>query len=260
MDSGKMVRTVLMAVNQNTDLLRCSFSSLMAAVIKASSLGLYCDGLLGHAYIVPFYSKQAKGFQANLIPGYRGLVDLAYRSNRVASISAHAAREKDVFDYEFGLNERLKHIPAKGNPEQRGDITHAYCVVKLKNGGHLIEVITKAEAEYIRDKYGNKKSFLWRDHFEVACIKTAIRRCLKLAPLSPEVAAAVSLDELDEAGLPQSLDLDLPLDLQPQDDGSYAQPPEQKKTQAKVDEAKAAAGIPPEQGASKAETGQEALI
>ena len=35
----------------------------------------------------------------------KGLIDLAYRSGSVVSVSAHAVHENDEFEYELGLEE-----------------------------------------------------------------------------------------------------------------------------------------------------------
>lgn len=236
MDPGKMVSVVLTAVNTNSGILKCTFSSIMGAVIKASQLGLYPDGMLGHAYIVPFYDKKMRSTQATLIPGYKGLVALAYRSGMVKSVEARAVRKGDYFVFKFGMKKKLDFLPKEGG--SRGELTHAYCMLEMNNGGYIFDVMSRAEAEEIRDKHSKQPNgFLWKDNFEAAVIKTCIRRCMKLAPLSPEISQAVTLEELAESGLPQNLDLDLPIEMQAEGDSYVA--PEQAATQNNVDALKA---------------------
>ena len=43
----------------------------------------------------------------------KGLIDLAYRSGQISTVSAHTVYEHDEFEYELGLDEKLKHIPAR---------------------------------------------------------------------------------------------------------------------------------------------------
>lgn len=68
----------------------------MAAIVEASSLGLELD-LRGQAYLIPF------GKEVTLIPGYKGLMDLAYRSGRVTNIYAEVVCENDQFTFSLGL-------------------------------------------------------------------------------------------------------------------------------------------------------------
>ena len=48
--------------------------------------------------------------------GYKGLIDLVYRSEEVTDIQAHEVYENDEFEYELGLDPKLKHIPALKRP------------------------------------------------------------------------------------------------------------------------------------------------
>ena len=75
-------------------------------MIQSSQLGLYVDGVLGHAYLVPYWNGKEKRREVQLIPGYKGLIDLARRSGSVESISARVVYKNDDFDFEYGLDDR----------------------------------------------------------------------------------------------------------------------------------------------------------
>jgi recombination protein RecT len=234
MDPGKMIRVVLTATTQNPDLLRCSFSSVMAAVLQASQLGLYPDGALGRAYIIPY-----KG-EAKLIPGYKGLIDLARNSGLVTGIYAHVVYEKEPFSITYGDDNRLTHTPLP--PTQRGEKrVGAYAVATFRDGTKHFEWLWADEVQGIRDKSPAAKSAqspwnsktpsdvdeMWR--------KTAIRRLAKFMPASPELQQfhkAVELDAAAEAGLPQHLDLDLPIDMTEDEAGRYGVDPDKKASDA----------------------------
>ena len=106
---------------------------------------------------VPKRPKKAKAAKkaarpvesAQLVPGYRRFIALALSSGQITSINAQAVHRYDRFDYAYGLNERLEHVPAEGD---RGDITHFYAYVKFKNGGHCFEVLSRAEVDAVRDR------------------------------------------------------------------------------------------------------------
>ena len=44
--------------------------------------------------------------------GYKGLLELAYRSGQIQTIQAETVYEADVFEYELGLYPKLIHKPA----------------------------------------------------------------------------------------------------------------------------------------------------
>lgn len=132
-----------------------------------------------------------------LVPGYRGFIALALTSGQITSINAQAVYRNDRFDYAYGLNERLEHVPAEGD---RGDITHFYAYVKLKEGGHHFEVLSRAEVDAVRDR--SEGSARGTGYVEMGK-EIAIRRIAGYLPLALQKAAA--LDELGEivAGRPE---------------------------------------------------------
>ena len=64
----------------------CTPASIVRGVIRAAEYGLALDGVLGHAYLVPYAVKGVKTAQFQI--GYRGLVELMYRTGMWASIAA----------------------------------------------------------------------------------------------------------------------------------------------------------------------------
>ena len=207
MSAERMLRIACTSIAKTPDLLSCDPVSLLGAVIQSAQLGLEPDGVLGHAYLVPF------GGKAQLIPGYRGLVDLARRSGQLASIQAHAVHQSDVFEFEYGLVQKLRHVPSRD--EDPGPMIGVYAVAHLKDGGVQVEVMWKRQVDAIRGRSRAGRSGPWVTDYEEMAKKTVLRRLCKLLPASPELARAVQLDEQHERGEIQDIDV-LPPEVKPE--------------------------------------------
>ncbi len=201
----KMMRLTHQAVVLNPELARCDQLSLINAVIEASALGLEVGGSTAQAHLIPY-----KGV-VKLIPDYKGLVELSYRSPAVASITAHPVYENERFDYWYGLNSDIQHNPAKGR--DRGKLIAAYAIVKFVNGGYDFEVIEKEDAMAIKERSQAKDSKYspWNTSDEwTMWVKTALKRLLKRVPKNPELQKAIILDstENQNQGLNHIIDAD----------------------------------------------------
>lgn len=179
--ADRLLSLVLAQLQSNPALLECDRESLCGAVLTCAQLGLEPDAALGQASLVPSRGR------VQLVPGYRGFLTLARNSGQIVSINIQAVHRQDHFDYAYGLAERLEHVPAGGD---RGDVTHFYAYVKLKDGGHHFEVLSRrdVEAGWAEDSgsYAEKG-------------KTAVLR--RIAPHLPlTVQKAVALADLYESG------------------------------------------------------------
>lgn len=213
MDADKMLRIALTSVRRNPKLLECTPESLIGAVIQSAQLGLYVDGILGHAYLVPYWNGKEKRREVQLIPGYKGLIDLARRSGSVDSITARVVYENDEFDFAYGLDDRLFHKP---NIDEPGEPVAVYAMARLKSSDPAFEVMSVGQINTIRDKsqgYQNAIKYNgdtpWKSAWDEMARKTAIRRLVKYLPLSAELQTAGALDEVAEIGLGQGLEMAL---------------------------------------------------
>ena len=197
MNADRLIRVALTSFNLTPKLLECTPRSLLGAVIQCAQLGLE-PGVLGHAYLIPY------GKDVQLVIGYKGLIQLARRSGEISTVTAHEVYSKDKFSYQYGLDPKLIHIPSE--EAQRGDITHFYAVVKLKDGGAQFEVMTRAQVDAHRDRYSRAaKQGPWVTEYPEMGKKTVLRRVLKLSPASIEMQQAIDMDEKAELQLPQGL-------------------------------------------------------
>ena len=123
----------------------------------------------------------------------KGLIDLAYRSGEISTIQAHEVCENDEFDYCYGLDAVLKHVPAMQN---RGKVVGYYAYFKTKDGASNFEFMSREEAEKHGRKYSKTYgSGPWQTNFDQMCLKTVLKKALKYAPLKSDFMRAVQADE-----------------------------------------------------------------
>ena len=199
LNADRIVRVALTSIQRTPQLLECDPITLVGAVIQSSQLGLEPDGILGHAYLVPFKNTKKGRMEVQFIPGYKGLIDLARRSGQVNRISAHIVYENEPFEMEFGTSEVLEHKPLP--PSQRGNRKGVYAVAVLKDGSTHFEWLWEEEVQKVKAQSKASQFGPWVTHEEEMIRKTAIRRLVKYLPLSVELAKAASIDELAEAGI-----------------------------------------------------------
>lgn len=194
----RMVSWSLTAIRRQPKLASCNPLSLLGAVVQSAQLGLDPSGVTGEAYLVPF------GKEVTLIPGYRGLIALARRSGKVSEIMGNVVREGDEFDYEYGLDSRLRHKPL--NPD--GEVTHVYAYAKMKDDAAQFVVLTRDEVEKVRASSRASRNGPWVDHWEAMAVKTAVRRLAKWLPLKPDEYRGFEIAEREEIGTPEVVRLD----------------------------------------------------
>lgn len=226
----RMIRVALTAVSRSQKLQECNPATVAGCVVQASILGLEPDGVLGEAYLVPFYNKKANGnkggMECQLIPGYQGLLKLVRNTGELKMIDVQEVCENDEFDFEKGMEPYLRHKPASGD---RGKVIKYWAGAVLTNGGKQFEVMSVEDIELHRDRFSKAKDFgPWKDSPEWMFKKTVLRKLVKLLPKSAQAQLAVALDERAEAGIPQRFAVDVPIDLQQTDHGELEAPEEEQ--------------------------------
>lgn len=195
----RFTRMVLSALSSTPKLAECSPQSFLAAMMTAAQLGVEPNTALGQAYLLPYHNHGQMECQFQL--GYKGLIDLAYRSGEVSVIQAHTVYENDVFEYELGMDPKLRHVPAKAD---RGEAVAYYAMFKTKDGGYGFEVMSvddvQRHAQRYSKSYGSGSS-PWRSNFDEMAKKTVLKRALKYAPLKSDFVRGVAQDETIKAEL-----------------------------------------------------------
>ncbi len=213
-EQQRFIRVVAKAIIENPKLMECTRASLVTSIHEAAQLGLEPTGLLGSAYLVPYREKVrlANGkeswvSEAKLIPGYRGLIDLARRSGDIRAIVADVWRQRDEFDYEKTRQpDPIRHRPfipdptAEPEERDRGPIAGAYMLAYLTSGIVQPEVMYADEVEAVRRRSRAADDGPWTTDYSEMCRKTVVRRGSKYLPLTPLFQRALELDEEAERG------------------------------------------------------------
>lgn len=201
----RFTRIALTAYSRNEKLQECTPESFLGSMMQAAQLGVEPNTPLGQAYLIPYRNKGVMEVQFQL--GYRGMIDLAYRSGEVQNIQAHEVYENDTFEYELGLNPKLRHVPAL---KERGEVILYYAVFKLTNGGVGFEVMSKEDVEaFAKKKSKTYGTGPWQSDFDAMAKKTLVKRLLKFAPLKSDFVRAVTADETIKSGISENM-ADLP--------------------------------------------------
>ena len=190
MTPDRLTRIVMTECRKTPALMKCAPESFYGAVLQCAALGLEPGSALGHCYLLPFGNGKDKSGRPNaqLIIGYRGMIDLARRSGQIISLQAWTVHAQDTFNYQLGLNPDIEHVPA--SVADRGPVTHVYAVAKLKGGGVQFEVMSRAEIEKIRSASKAGNSGPWSSHWDEMAKKTVIRRLFKYLPVSTPGSAS----------------------------------------------------------------------
>lgn len=197
--AARLARAVLTEVQKNELLGKSTGMSLLSCAVQAATLNLEIGGPTGQSFLVPYFNNNLKVYEAQFQLGYRGMITLAYRSQRIASITAQLVREGDTFRVKYGTQAGIEHEPGK----VRGVPSAAYAVVTYKGGGVDFDVMAYPEIDEHRKRYskmgtddkGNAKG-IWRSAFDAMALKTVLRKVLKRCPIGVDLGP----DETDEPG------------------------------------------------------------
>lgn len=205
----KMAHVCLTAIHRTPKLLQCSQRSFIGAVLECVMIGLYPDGTLGHAYLIPF-----KG-HVQLIVGYKGFIHLGLQSGKVTAISGQTVHEGDFFEFEEGTAPFIKHKTKV--PKHDDSLTHAYAIARLKDApaDPTFVVVDKVEIDRVKARSPGGGGGTWASDYVAMARKTPIRRLHNFLQLSNESGRAAHLDELAASGIHQRLDASAYLEALP---------------------------------------------
>lgn len=189
----RFTRIVLSALSTNPKLAQTTPQSFLAAMMTAAQLGVEPNTPLGQAYLIPYFNSKTRCSECQFQLGYKGLIDLAYRSGEVSMIQAQVVYENDKFSFSFGLEPALKHVPTHGD---RGEPIYVYAIFRTKDGGCGFDVMSMDDIRSFAQQYS--KSFgsgPWQTNFEEMAKKTVLKRVLKYAPLKSDFLRGIAQDE-----------------------------------------------------------------
>lgn len=200
----RMRAMVVTSFQKNPKLMNCSLGSIMQCVYEAAKMGLEPDTAGMDCHIIP-----RKG-EATFQVGFRGLMKLARRSEKVMQIWAGTIRQHDIWQAPGGSSPELIHTikVEDGIPwteDQRGPIVAGYACARFSDDYVQTRIVYMDEinrAKATAHIYGGSP---WIKHEAAMIEKTAIKRLCKLLPMPDAAARAVHLDDLADADVNQGM-------------------------------------------------------
>lgn len=194
----RLIKLTLAAAGRTPKILECSTPSVLQFCMRCAETGLEPIGA-GGAWPIPYENRKDGTVELQFIPDYRGMIHAAKRAGCIGDAYAETVKEGDEFEFSFGLNPDLIHVPSR---EGRGELTHAYCVFELPTGKKRFVVMDREEIENIRNRTPAWKAFLkykkacpWNTDEGEQWKKTAVRRAMKpFAGATPEMTALIEYD------------------------------------------------------------------
>lgn len=208
--ADRFVRLAILASTRVKDLDKCTQASVLQCLMDMSRMGLEPDGRRAH--LIPFKRNKKVGsgwettYECTLIVDYKGLVELAYRSGKVANVHAEIICDNDDFSYDRGLVQR--HAIDFRKP--RGEMYAVWARCTMKDGSEQFVVMSKHDVDMIRERSRSKDSGPWVTDYHEMAKKTAFRRLSKWLPLSDEWRDAAEYGDEEEFA-PPSLEIKKPL-------------------------------------------------
>ena len=191
----QMVRAALTSLRRNPRLLDCTPESFFGSLAEAGALGLVPDGVLGHAYLIPFKDE------CTFVAGYKGFINLARRSGDVSTLVMEAVYEGDEFSYGLGDDPFIKHVPNDSDPHRTSKpVSHVYVVVGLKDGGKQRKVWSRGQVDAHKEQYSrawNKADSAWKTNWVAMAKKTVLRDMVNRGelPVSVELQRLAAREE-----------------------------------------------------------------
>jgi phage RecT family recombinase len=193
-----IINNALTIIMDNNHLKLCTPRSVVLAVLAAARFGFSFCG--DDAYLIPYDLTQDDGngnrvhkeWIAQFQPGYRGLIDVAFRHGY--RLYAQDVWEKDQITLRAGTAHSVDHIMCLSN---RGQLVGAYCLVSTLEGKTVdFSRICYEEVALIRRDTPAWKYFPGR-----MAARSAITRAFKRLPRTdPEIKQIMELDDMTEQG------------------------------------------------------------
>lgn len=207
-------------LNATPELAFCTIPSVIGGILESATLGLTM-GTNGEAWLIPFknYKKELnrKVWEAQLVIGYRGHLALAWRSEKIKSVSYDIVMNGDSFDYQKGSAKFLHHKPREDrNVGAAPDgMRFAWFQIETIWDGVIFDVYNKNDVERVRAVSAAKDSPAWKNWYRDMAIKTVANNVMKFAPQTAEISRAVSLGDQESGGIGQVFDVDIDFDAAP---------------------------------------------
>jgi recombination protein RecT len=200
-DADRFSRILISAVKANPKLMECfgtdqGRTSVLLCAMQLATVGLEPNTPTQQAWLEPRRNKGV--MECRVAYGYRGLLELARRSGEIKSVVCEVVHEADHFVFVRGAaDDKFEH---EYGPGDRGALTHAYAILRYQTGGYDIVVLGRDVIEKQHrarsDGFKNNPALSpWTNDTAAMWRKTALRECLKYAPTSTQLVAAIAAED-----------------------------------------------------------------
>ena len=179
--------------------------TILIAVRNAARMGLIPGAIAGECFFIPRSPKAGQQKRINCEVGYKGWLQLAYRSEWLENV--HREVWLDGEDFDYWVDEKGPHLMHRpelsrdttNNNEMRRRVLGAYCLYSIRGTDKPgIKFVTRKELDRV-----DSKANVWASNYVQMVLKTSIIRAAKLWPKTPAISAALHLEDMSEAGVAQ---------------------------------------------------------
>lgn len=191
-NANEFIASVVDLYAGDSYLMQCDPGQVAMQALKAAVLKLPVIKALGYAYIVPYKNVPT------LIIGYKGLIQLAIRTNQYRVINADV-----VYEGEYrSLNKLTGEYDLSG--EKKSDNVIGYFAhFEMKSGFSKTLFMTKERVIAHAKKYSksfNNQNSAWNTDFDSMAMKTVLRGLIShWGYMTTEMQSALSEDDQDIA-------------------------------------------------------------
>lgn len=224
--ADRAVKLLGVQMMKTPKLAECVPSTILEGVMLSAQLGLEIGGPLGLFYLVPrqISVKEGTDWKKKMVAvpqiGYRGMIQILWRSGVVKHVDAVAVYKGDRFEVTQGSSPRIIHVPNINADELTDrDITHVYATIEYTNGGKQFRWMSRKQVERVRDRFSasydkdKPDKGVWGEHFGAMALKTVVFRLAKFSPVTQQNQSAVEVAtsiENDDPALSAGSDAELP--------------------------------------------------
>ena len=201
----RLCRMLLNQMTSGSPLMSCTMPSVLGAMLESAQMGLEI-GTGGQCWLIPF-----KG-EAKLVVGYRGFIDLMYRTGQVALAQAEVVYDNEEFKFMRqwggGMMPTIFHEPCELPLDQRGKLRGAYFAGLVKGSSSpVLRYLSLPEIMERKAHSRARKDSVWVSNPAAMFKKSAVRDGERWMPHDYTFARAVTVDSQADMGT-QDLSMD----------------------------------------------------
>ena len=193
------IQSAILAVRANDKLMMCEPKSIFISALRAATLGLSCDPVLGHAFLIPYRNNRTNTYVATFQAGYKGIIYLATGTGKYRYINV-----SEVWNGEEVVEDRITgDLIISGeaiSPKTPIGLIASFALFSgLKKSIYMTNEELEAHGKTYSKNYTDPKSF-WQINKPAMYRKTILLRLLRTwGYLSPNHSALLA--ESDEENI-----------------------------------------------------------